>query len=452
MLYRTLFKGLAWNTFESIAYQGILILHLIALYRHTDPSFFGMMGIIFSLLYLMTFLANAGFDTALAPYAQLLTTDRRFWHTIVIPHLRIQCIVYVFIGICGIIVNPPSLIRAISSASYGGHAITPYSLSIILALLLVTESTKKTLRTIAHLTFHNQLTALVEVSMVSIYVALVWLSYAYYTALSLTLILFPLFITSLISCLILGCCLYDFYQHLPTESTELIPTHRTFISTRLYTYGAHLGHILFSSNFLIPFCALHIGLAHTGIFKLISSITHTITTMVYKIFGPTSQALFSHTSTNTYHDKQQLFFTLTQYLHHVLYGLIIFFVINYAKLIGTHLNTNNFSTPLIILFLVIQLTEHMFIVYEKFFIAHHRAAYLCILSLVSLTITGTLLLLPLPASPVMIMSLVLGIRMITISTLAITAYHWFHIKPALTLRADYLAVPLILAGIFFLCF
>lgn len=439
MLHRTRLRGLAWNTIESIVYQSILILHLIALYRHTDPSFFGMMGIIFSLLYLMTFLANAGLDTALAPYARLLSTDHRFWHTIVLPHLHIQCLIYGIIGLCGIIINALFI-----------HL--PFILSIILALLLVTESTKKTFRTIAHLTFHNQLAALVEITIVSIYVALVWLLYAYYTMLSLTLILFPLFVTSLISCLMLGWFLYRLYYHLPAESTEPIPTNATFMRTRLYTYGAHLGHILFSSNFLLPFCALHIGLAHTGIFKLISSITHTITTMVYKIFGPTSQALFSHISTSTHHDKQHLFFTLTEYLHHVLYGLIIFFVINYTKLMGTHVSTTTINSPLIILFLVIQLTEHLFIVYEKFFIAHHRLVYLCTLSLISLTTTGILLLLPLPTSPVVIMSLVLIIRMITIGTLAITAYHWFHIKPALTMRADYLAVACALAGLFFICF
>lgn len=435
--YRTLFKGLAWNTFESIIYQSLLVIHFIVLYRHTDPSLFGTIGVIFSLVYLMTFIVNGGLDTALAPYARLLMNNRHFWRAIFIPHLIVQLIICAAIGILSIGINIFFLHRL------------SYMVSSILALVLITETTKKTIRTVAHLTFHNQLTALVELATLSIYLSMVWTSYFFYTGISLILIFLPLFITSLLSCLILGIAMYHFYMQLPDNDELPIPPNTTFIRTRFYTYGTHLGHILFSSNFLIPFFAFHIGLAHTGIFKLMSSITHTITSMLYKIFGPTSQALFSHMVNRSAHEKQQLFFTLTEYLHHVLYGLIIFFTINYTKLIGTHEGINN---SLVILFLLIQLTEHMFIVYEKFFIAHHQAAYLCLLSFISLVITGTLLLLPLPSSPLTIMGIVLCIRIVALSIMGVTAYHRFHIKPALTMRADFIILALSIAGIFFICF
>jgi hypothetical protein len=442
--YHPLFKGLAWNTFESIVYQTILIIHYLLLYRHTDPTLFGMMGVLFSTLYLMTFLVNGGLDTALAPYARSLTTDPHFWRQILLPQMLIQLLAYGLIGIGGIVVNQYLLTKTSQ---------LPFVIATTLALLLISEATKKTVRTIAHLTFNNRIAALVEVGSLAVYVGIVWLWYASYKIISLTILFVPLLITSIISCLILAGHLYHMYRQLPADTPTPLPTHQAFIRTRLYTYGTHLGHILFSSNFLVPFFALHIGLAHVGVFKLISSITHTITSMMHKIFGPTSQAIFSHTFDRAHHEKQQLFFTITEQLHHVLYGFIIFFTINYHKLIAPHFtNSTSSSVLLILLFLIIQLTEHMFIVYEKFFIAHNRAAYLCILSLCSLAIIATLVLLPLHLSPITLMIIVLGIRILTIGIMGMSAYYLFHIQPALTLRIDYLAYAVCASLIFFIFF
>jgi hypothetical protein len=167
------------------------------------------------------------------------------------------------------------------------------------------------------------------------------------------------------------------------------------------------------------------------------------------MFGPTSQALFAHMQDTTAPDKQHLFFTITEQLHHILFGCIIFFIINYQKFLPS-LPLLSETHTLIILFFIIQCTEQLFIVYEKFFIAHHATAFICGLSLFSVTLCALLMMLPLDST--MLMTLLLGLRLLTICTLALLAYYLFGIRPALTFRTDYLMYAGIIAALFFIFF
>ena len=160
-LYNRINNILWWHTGESIMYHGILLIHQSLLFTMAPPNMYGLIGSLFSALYLVVTIINAGLDATLS---SLFTT-----------YTKSKQLVWKFIGIQLLINYGISI--AVIAIMYTFWYSTISSFTILLAIILpiiILENIKKTTKTLLQLTFQLKVTVFGELGAVVSYVCLVW--------------------------------------------------------------------------------------------------------------------------------------------------------------------------------------------------------------------------------------------------------------------------------------
>src|SRR5579885_1486724 len=347
ILYKKYTRSLQWNTIEAIVYQTILVGHQLLLFSNIDRSMYGLMGTLFSSIYLILPLINGGLDGSLAPFFDNITQSKQSLRALLIPHYFPELFaVLALIG--GWIIAKEQLISLVPTLSAAEGMVVVSIFCIILS-----EGLKKTLRTLLQLAFLNHKTALIELMTLTSYTGIIWAAFLMGYSINLTLIFLPMALTSIFSTTLLAYSALQLYKELPDNPHFSIEPGLTkrMIKSRIFMTIHYMSHVIFSSNFLIPLYALSSGLQTAGIFKLVSTCIYAITTIVYKIFGLTSEALLTQVRNLTQETRQEAFAAITQLLHQVVFSLLIFFIINYSMLLKMH-GTTAELLPLIGLFFI----------------------------------------------------------------------------------------------------
>jgi hypothetical protein len=435
-------RGLRWNTAESVWYQLALIGHQVVLFSLTTPSFYGLIGTLFSIIYLIITVTNFGLDTSLAPFFTLATKNKRLFKRVLLPQLIPELIIFSLVAV--ILCTTQALLIAIPLV--GPHLNS--ELIGIMGALIIVEGFKKTLRAILQLSFNNHLTALIEMATITLYISIIWLLYFLGHPITLNLIFVPMLMVSVMGTTALSYCVLAWYQHLPNESSDTLPAYfaRRLFKSRLFNYANQISHTFFSGNFLVPFFAAQFGLAHAGVFKLLCNIAYGISTVIQKMFGLSTQALLAHVKDMHLLTKQDAFKTITYYLYQVLYAILLFVGINIYKIstwVGTSTNSN--ALPLIILFFIIHFSEHFFMVYEKFFIIEEENFSLFLFNTSTIALIYGTLSITSGWSPLAVLLAILLIRIATFAALSYMSFYWWRLIPTWQLQPKCLIGALIIS-------
>ncbi len=371
-LHSSFFKSVRWNFFDACVYQVVLTGHYAALFYATTPAFFGMMGTLFSLVFLLATLANAGLDATLSAFYTRAVSSRIQMQTIIMRHIG-ATIVIAFV--LGTLISFLWIILPYRSPSFS------FPLALTLLGILICESVKKSLRMVLQLAFHTPLVAGIESATVLSYVCAVWLGH--FCGLSLTLmhLFLPMLICWLGATLVSAFFVYRLYQQLPLLPPTLTESisQTLFIKNRFLNLTNQLVHQLFSSNFLVPFFALRGGFAVAGQLKLVCYVSYGITSALQKIIGFSASALFAQLvgkeSKNMRHAFMLVQKTLLAFLASI---LLLAVVIGSSFLFFTQAPLAQQSPHLVLLALIfsMQLSENFFTTFERLLIVQERALFL----------------------------------------------------------------------------
>lgn len=432
ILYEKFFRALRWNTIGSITYQGLFLLHQIALFKATNATLFGLSGALFSLIYLMVTLVNFGFDVSLTPFFTAYVHNKQTFSRFFMRQVLIQT---ALLSLCaGLLVMGSWLLGSSYPTTLG---LCSPDFMIIIGILLVLEGTKKSLRTLLQLAFLNKVTAYLDMLTIIIYISLVWSWYLMVGSCSLMMIFIPMVLVSCIGLMVCGYYAYTIYRRLPDNSdTPKIGINR-IVHSRLFNAIIQASHLIFSGNLLVPLFAMQFGVQTAGIFKLTSSVAYTITLILQKIFGLTTQALLAHVKESGRHAQQAAFAYITHILYQLLYAVIIFFIINHHLVCRATANT---TWPILCIFFIIQLSEYFFMAYENFFIMQESTLLLAALTIGGMGLTWWLLPQALAVGISTVLLLLLAIRTTLFIIMGIIAWNLWHIRPSWMFQLRY-AVP-----------
>ncbi|BDC34567.1 hypothetical protein Noda2021_05250 [Candidatus Dependentiae bacterium Noda2021] len=249
-----------------------------------DKVIYGQAGTYFSLIYFAISLVSSGFEESLSfSYAVIKSSKEKFKSLLFFPILTqlwtaLGILIISIIGLKWF--NSPLLsINNITAVCIGG--------------IILSEIMRKSLRRFLHLSFCNRTTAASEISLICVYVSLVWGMFYATTSLSLFKLIFPMLIASCVATGILIGKTIRLYRRLPdilsdAQSTPLVRSHR------IYNYLSQFIHQIFSGNMLIPLVASYYGFNKAAVMELVRNIIYLVSIILNKIVGPTGEAMLAH--------------------------------------------------------------------------------------------------------------------------------------------------------------
>ncbi len=438
-------RSIQWNTLESCVFHGIFLLHQLALFAITSGPMYGIIGSIFSFIYICASFINLGLDATITPLFIRLTHNRtlfkKFILTQLIPNLIfgmiitgiVWCLLYFIPNLLGTYAN------MLSMPIFG----------MILGIILL-ESLKKTMRTILQLALYPHVTALIEIGIIMSYTTLVWGWYVHTNTMHLYALLLPMLVVSLLGTFGLLWHVYAWYCTLPLLDTTHTISGIDILKNRTSNTIYQVSTLLFSTNFLVPFFAFKFGLEYAGLLKIISYIAHSVSIILQKIFGTASNILLSNIKNCSLSIKRNSFLRLTSPLNQILYGLIIFFIINHRIILAANIALNpELQIKIALCCLVINLVQNFFIAYEKFFIMEEKTHYLAIVNGIALLFMYLLAATSYSYSPLTILLLVLVIRSIALILLGIVSFYTWQLNAAWQPHPYYFIGSLSISFIFF---
>lgn len=435
-----------WNSFEAVLYQGILLFHQLLLFHVIDRSAYGLIGALFSLTYLIVTLINFGLDISLAPFfGKICQSKDSFKKALVIQLLPEYGIIAIAAALT-LVAYP--LLPAAFVARYKLNGL----LILTIALLALLESTKKTARSVLHLAFLNKKTAFTEIGTLIGYTALVWGAYSFGYPLSIATVFIPMIIMSAINCLILGLHIVTFYQQLPASCPTVEPGFQIrILKNRFFNFLNQLSHMVFSSNFLVPFFAMQFGLQQAGILKLVSTLVYSVTIILQKVFGVSSSCLLSQSKESPLHYKRELFGLISNRLNQALLAIGLFFILNFKTIINWGTTIHNQQTwYLIYLFFIISFSENLFIAYEKFYITEEKADRLFVFNLIVMGLIGAILYQADAIAPLTLLIMIIAIRLLAFIALSAISFYQWQLKPSYQFDPWITAGSLVFSSLFYI--
>ena len=437
-LYSRVNNIIWWHTFESILYHGILLIHQSILFTMIPHNMYGLIGSLFSAIYLLVAIINAGLDDTLSslftPYAK---SKQLFWK---------------FIGIQALINYGISISIIIIMYIFWHTTISSLNIPIIIIVsIVVLESIKKIAKTLLQLSFQFGVTVFGELSTVISYVGSVWIGYACGYPINLYLIFIPLLIVLFCETIVFLYYTYRWYQTLSSNphQTIMIDDYKRIIKNRTYTFLHQIHHIFFSGNFLVLLSARLFGLDYAGIIKFSSGIALNITIILKKIFGTSSNILLANVKNKDITTQKNCFSLITNKMYQVLFALSLFFVINHKFLLQGNNPTQNIAACLFFLIIFI---ENFFTTYEQFYIIQERTGYMIIINGLTILLLYGVYTYAILFPPHLILASIFLIRFFSFILTGTLSFFLWRLKPTFTIRPIYFVGSLVISLIFWLTY
>ncbi len=366
-----------WNAFESIFYKAILTIHQTCLFYFTTSLIYGFSSLLFAIIYLTVELVNLGFDRSIAQFADSYFNNKRSFKRYFLTQVYVQ--LGLLLSLFILITNNTYLVNNLIIKS----SILNLNTCLLLAIIIVCEAMRKTLRTIGQLLFLNKPMALLELSLILIYVILLWTCVLLGYPINLYVIYIPLLIQSIIGILGLAYLILPvlkFASDTKTQQTKPLSwVNIIYLRTQNYLY--QLSELLFSSNFLIYFFSSIVGILNIGPIKLANYFAVFIKALLDKSFGLASLALFA-SNKHLVASQKALFDFAQRRLNLVILSLITFFGVITVFALASGLIINNIYLAL--LFFGFTLINNFFIVYEQLFLINNKIVLLFLLNIASI--------------------------------------------------------------------
>lgn len=406
-----------WNFFGSIMYECIKTIHQIGLLMIIAPTTYGLMGSVFSLIYLATKIADMGGTYTLPIFFSCLIKNKKNFSLLLRNY---------FIGpMLPMIIVASVVITYISAAWFP----TYFSWSsVAIPFLILLETLRSFFRYLLHFSFKSKMLVIIELISFSLFVGSIWGIYFFYTKnISINIILFLHLIESSI---VVSVFLYyncHLYQTLKDAPHATLPTHTIdrFWQTRFFNFLLRLSRELFSSNVITPLFALKFGCAKTGIFYFLATLMNSLQSIVKASIGYSGNALLAQVKEHSQGKKQQAFSLVSQKaLSLFIIGMIVLVTIILVRLgnitsIFHQLNVQQVIHLGIALFIIF-IADFFVLLYDQFYILEEAAQSLCFIKMIEY-IGYYLMVIAVPSHS--ITELLLRIISIRITSLLIMAYN-----------------------------
>lgn len=432
-------KDFRWNVSGSLLYEFLKTAHQLFLFKIIATIEYGLMGYIFSIVYLTISIADLGFTHSLPPYLSTFTRSQYHFRKLFLPYGFAQAILFTL---------------AAGLATY--KAITTFSnlnihfYLLLIPSLIILEGVRASLRFFLHTMFVTRSTQIIENSITLGLLATIWFPYVVYgTVPTITSIFTPYLVASAIATAALIINLIRTYQQLPLY-VEIANEERGLFwkitKTRLFNFSAiQLSKQLFSTNFLVALFSTSIGLEKTATLKCASYLADALKSIVKSTVGFSGNALLAYHKHATLAAKRMAFYWIGEKFYRLYTPVISFLTATYFLFAYSRNQLDSAQSTIIYatLFIGIGLMDHLFYMYEQFYMVEEQANKLFYIRFLEWILLYILFQHVSSHNIITILSMLILIRAVSLATLVLHAYHHWSIHPLIRVEYRYLIVTVI---------
>ena len=433
-----------WNIAGSVAYEVLKVLHQTFLLYVVNAPTYGLIGSVFSIIYLIIYLTKLGVGDTLAPFLNIfIKSKQNFKHLFIKTYVLPQLLFFA----CAAVIT-----TYFYSKSFFNNPDAPFLL--LIPLTITFEGMRIFLRRFLHTVFLSKATVIVETLLAIFFYSAVWIPHLFLGwKMTTNLVFTPYLLDSAIAIIIFIFMVTKFYKTLPNKAL-CYPKNfwpRIF-KARFFNYSTQVSKNFFTGNFLTPFFASQFGLTQAGIFNLANHIAEAIKSVMKVTILFSGNALLAKIKTATIQTKRQAFNMLGEKLNIIMYPMIIFLAINYKPLLRLKIATDITGAALLLTltFLIITFMEHFFLIYEQFYIVEEQAHKLFVFKILEFALFYALIISDSLSSPLVALLGILILRTLTFSIIATNAYTIWKIKPNFKIKFKYLISYVVISVIFYL--
>lgn len=359
-------NSMLWNSLDSVIAQVLVTAHHIILKSFAGPEFHGIFASYISIVYTLIPFFNFGFDYSLSAHLKdFIKTKNNLLSLLVFQFLP----QFAFTCLAAHLISQPFIY-----STFFTSAITP-EISFWLKCVFIIEYIRKSTRSFLQLMLHTKVTAIVEILGTFLYMSTFWIvSWALNIQPTLLIAFKLLAISALIQTLILFISSFSIFSSLTGDASlinsDLKDAHLGMIKARFGIWTNHIFSQINYSNFVVPLSSACFGPAQASILAILMNSARCVKLFFQKSLGVSSLALLSQTKQDTI-SKDAIYSYPVYYLYNLSAPLLIFFLINSAKL-SSLLSDNQIVWHLVSLACFLSVIEGAISVYEKFYISEKR--------------------------------------------------------------------------------
>lgn len=415
-------SGFRCNIFGSLSYEILRITHQVLFLKTLSRTEYGLMGGLFSLVYLTIYFSDFSNSSSLPPFLQTFTQSKHNFKKLLPLYLLPQILLQSIAAIIATIFYTNGILN---------HHKSPFL--FILPALIIMEGLRIFFRSLLHYMFKSKKVMVIELTISVCYYATIWAVFFATGKMTLNTIFVPYLLDTVIALLLFLRLTHKEYKQLPRTATQ-IPEgiHKRMFKARCYNFVTQISKNFFTGNFLVTIFASQFGLQTAGILKLASNIADAAKALIKVTIGFSGNALLSQLKNKSLRVKLEAFQFLSNNLNNLIYFILIFITINYSRLINLKVDIHTVSQNTFLfsfMFLFIATAEYFFIVYEQFYILEEKAFKLMVFKLLEFALFYIFVITRQASQPIYILITVLIIQVIGFVIIATSAYREWKIKP-----------------------
>ncbi len=414
-----------WTLSGSFVYETCKVAHCLLLMKCMPTALYGTMGSLFSIIYLVTYIADLGATNSLPPFIHLMNKSKSNFKTFLLTY--------------SLLPHAPLIIGCAGVATYiAATTFTQLPFLWLIPSIIFLETTRTFLRMLLHATFLTKHVVSIEVAILFLYLAMTWVPVVVFNQpLTLNTIFIPHFIDSLICVSAFVLLVLSYQRSLPNAPCSIDNTlPKRLITTRLFNYLLRVTRNMFTSNFLTPLFAWRFGLVSAGTFYIASIIVNALQSVIKSTIWYPGNALLANVKEESQEVKMQAFTSINNKLMSMLAPVIIIIGLNIDSIIKISKlpSITNESIALALLFLLISLAEFFFLLYEQLYIIEEAANKLFLFKLTELAVLYVMVRHSIITSPVATLVALIVVRAVSFAIISTNA--WSTWKIALRFHAS----------------
>jgi hypothetical protein len=413
-IHKAYISSFRWTLSGSFVYEACKVTHCIMLMQCMPTALYGTMGSIFSIIYLVTYIADLGATNSLPPFIQLITKSKYNFKTFIIKYCLVP--------------HSPIIIACATGARY--VAMNKFSnlpdLWLIPCIICL-ETIRTFLRMLLHATFLSKYVVSIELTILAGYLAITWTPVILLDLpVTLNTIFIPHLIDSAVCVTAFLVLLIKYYRNLPDGKLSLDSSlSKRLVKTRTFNYLLRVTRNMFTSNFLTPLFAWRFGLVSAGTFYIASIIVNALQSVIKSTVWYPGSALLANVKEASQETKLQAFANINSKLTNLLAPIIIIIALNINGIIkmGMMPSITSESIALALLFLLISFAEFFFLLYEQLYIIEEAANKLFLFKVIELLALYLLIRHNIVYSPATTLVSLIVVRALSFSIIAVNAWN-----------------------------